>query len=79
MPAFAGLHDATGDPPAWAERDIRAAYEWYESQQHGLGEQFLSTLREKIEFIRGFPATMTNLPDSGTRPAFPARLMSLDR
>jgi plasmid stabilization system protein ParE len=38
-----------------AERDIQAAYDWYESQQSGLGERWLSLLRDKLEFIRRFP------------------------
>jgi plasmid stabilization system protein ParE len=35
-----------------AENDIQAIFEWYESQQRGLGEQFLASLRERLEAIR---------------------------
>ena len=38
-----------------AERDIQATFEWYESQQSGLGEEFLAHLREKLEALRSFP------------------------
>lgn len=38
-----------------AERDIQSTFEWYESQGPGLGEEFLVTLRERLETVRGFP------------------------
>ena len=38
-----------------AERDIQSTFEWYESQQRGLGEEFLSSLRERLETIRDNP------------------------
>ncbi len=38
-----------------AERDIQSTFEWYESQRPGLGEEFLVTLRERLETIRNFP------------------------
>ena len=38
-----------------AERDTRTAFEWYESQQPGLGEDFLTCLREKLEVLRKAP------------------------
>lgn len=38
-----------------AERDIQSAYEWYESQRPGLGEQFLVALRERLEAVRDHP------------------------
>jgi len=38
-----------------AERDIQSAFEWYESQQRGLGEEFLGSLRERLEAVRSFP------------------------
>ena len=40
---------------ARAERDIQSAYEWYESQQHGLGDEFLASLRERLEGVRSSP------------------------
>ncbi len=40
---------------ARAERDIRIIFEWYESQQLGLGEEFLSRLRESLEAVRVLP------------------------
>ena len=38
-----------------AERDIQSAYEWYESQRAGLGNEFLTGLRERLEAVRGHP------------------------
>lgn len=38
-----------------AENDIQAAFEWYESQRSGLGDQFLVAVRERLEAIRNFP------------------------
>lgn len=38
-----------------AESDIQSAFEWYESQRPGLGEQYLAALREKLEFVRDHP------------------------
>ena len=38
-----------------AERDIRSAFEWYESQRPGLGDEFLLALRERLESVRTFP------------------------
>ena len=38
-----------------AERDIQSAYEWYESQRAGLGNEFLAALRERLDAVRGHP------------------------
>ena len=38
-----------------AERDIQAIFEWYESQQPNLGEEFLASLRDQLEAIRSLP------------------------
>jgi toxin ParE1/3/4 len=38
-----------------AEHDIQSAFEWYESQRPGLGEEFLAAVREKLETVRSFP------------------------
>ena len=38
-----------------AERDIQSAYDWYESQRRGLGEEFLTAVRERLGAIRDFP------------------------
>jgi toxin ParE1/3/4 len=38
-----------------AEHDIQSAFEWYESQRTGLGEEFLAALRERLEAVRRFP------------------------
>ena len=38
-----------------AERDLQSAFEWYESQRPGLGDEFLVSLRERLETVRGFP------------------------
>ena len=38
-----------------AERDVQSTFEWYESQRPGLGEEFLVSLRERLEMVRSFP------------------------
>jgi putative addiction module component (TIGR02574 family) len=38
-----------------AETDIQAAFDWYESEQPGLGEEFLTSLLDRLETIRRFP------------------------
>ncbi|MEK6300603.1 MAG: type II toxin-antitoxin system RelE/ParE family toxin [Acidobacteriota bacterium] len=38
-----------------AERDIQSAYDWYESQEPGLGEEFLEAARKRLDVIRDFP------------------------
>jgi plasmid stabilization system protein ParE len=38
-----------------AERDIQSAYDWYESQEPGIGEEFLKAVRKRLEAIRDFP------------------------
>jgi len=38
-----------------AERDIQSVFEWYESQRPGLGDEFLVSLRERLETVRSFP------------------------
>lgn len=38
-----------------AERDIQSAFEWYEAQQRGLGEEFLVALRDRLEAVRDYP------------------------
>ena len=38
-----------------AERDIQSAYDWYESQEPGVGERFLEAVRKRLEMIREFP------------------------
>ena len=38
-----------------AEQDIKTAYAWYESQQAGLGEEFLVSLRQKLESLQTHP------------------------
>ena len=38
-----------------AEDDIRASFQWYESQQPGLGEDFLVHLRRTLERIGEYP------------------------
>lgn len=40
-----------------AENDIQSAFEWYEWQRRGLGDQFLTAVREKLEAVRSFPAS----------------------
>jgi toxin ParE1/3/4 len=38
-----------------AERDIQSAYDWYESREPGLGEEFLEAAQKRLEEIRDFP------------------------
>lgn len=40
---------------ARAEQDIQSAFEWYEAQRTGLGEEYLTAPRERLEAIRSFP------------------------
>lgn len=40
---------------ARAERDLKSTFEWYDSQQSGLGDEFLSAVRERLETLRDFP------------------------
>jgi plasmid stabilization system protein ParE len=40
---------------ARAEHDIQAAFDWYESQRSGLGEEFLDHLRRTLEILRNYP------------------------
>jgi len=35
-----------------AERDIQSAYDWYESQEPGLGEESLKAARKRLDAIR---------------------------
>ena len=38
-----------------AELDIAEAYDWYENHQVGLGERFLSAVRESLDRIQANP------------------------
>lgn len=38
-----------------AREDIDAAYAWYEEQRTGLGEEFLTALRNHLQRIQDFP------------------------
>ena len=38
-----------------AERDIQSIFEWYESRRPGLGEEFLISLRARLEAVHSFP------------------------
>jgi plasmid stabilization system protein ParE len=38
-----------------AEHDIQSAFEWYESQRRGLGQEFALALRERLEAVRAHP------------------------
>jgi plasmid stabilization system protein ParE len=38
-----------------ADQDIDAAFDWYERQQNGLGEQFLRSVGVTVELIRTHP------------------------
>jgi len=40
---------------ARAERDTRAILDWYETQEAGLGEQFVGHLRDALTAIRSPP------------------------
>ena|SRR5436190_12765799 len=44
-----------------AERDIQSAFEWYESQQRGLGDEFLAAVRQSLETVRSFPESASVL------------------
>ena len=55
-----------------AEHDIQSAFEWYESQRPGLGEEFLLVLRERLEAVRSHPESSSVLY-RGIRRAVVAR------
>jgi len=38
-----------------AERDIQSVFDWYESQQPALGDEFKASLHERLGTIREFP------------------------
>lgn len=38
-----------------AERDIQSTFEWYESKRPGLGDEFLVSLRERLETVQRSP------------------------
>ena len=44
-----------------AERDIQSAFEWYESQQHGLGDEFLTAVHQCLETVRSVPESVSVL------------------
>ena len=61
----------------FVEANIQSAFEWYESQRPGLGEQYLGALREKLEFVREHPQASPVKRriaeiDSGTAKLIPA-------
>lgn len=43
-----------------AEADISAAYDWYETQRVGLGEEFVSCLEAGLQQISRFPTIHAN-------------------
>jgi plasmid stabilization system protein ParE len=44
----------SGFPPS-ASADVQAAYEWYEGQRPGLGDEFLAAVDAAIASILAFP------------------------
>lgn len=44
----------SGFRPA-ASADVQAAYEWYEAQRPGLGDEFIATVDAAVASIRAFP------------------------
>lgn len=38
-----------------AESDIQSIFDWYESQRLGLGEEFLVSLRERLDTVCSLP------------------------
>jgi toxin ParE1/3/4 len=38
-----------------ASEDVKATFRWYERQRHGLGEEFLSALKDAEDLIASFP------------------------
>jgi len=47
-----------------AESDIRDAYQWYEAQRKGLGENFLLCIEEALSRALRNPALYSNLQRS---------------
>lgn len=54
-----------------AEADIQAIYDWYESKRTQLGEEFLTSLRQKLEEIRENPELFSILYKNVRRCAPP--------
>lgn len=46
---------------ARAEHDIQAAFERYESEQSGLGYEFLAAVRQRLEAIRDQPESCAKI------------------
>ena len=44
-----------------AEDDIQAAFEWYESEQAGLGNEFLSSVRNALRAFRDAPESCVKI------------------
>lgn len=38
-----------------AQLDIRKAAQWYNDREPGLGRQFTTAIREKVQFIKNYP------------------------
>jgi len=41
-----------------AKEDIKAAADWYDQQQKGLGKRFTKEVREKVNYIKENPKTI---------------------
>ena len=49
---------------AEAAAELRAAKQWYEQRQRGLGAEFVSVIRAVMERVRSTPAAFPLLPGS---------------
>ena len=56
-----------------AAADIEDAFQWYESQQPGLGEQFLAALRSMQELLLDHPESFPVLHRDTRRALIPQR------
>jgi toxin ParE1/3/4 len=43
-----------------AEKDLQTAYDYYEAQQAGLGEEFLIEIDESLELLLSYPFAFPN-------------------
>jgi plasmid stabilization system protein ParE len=53
-----------------AERDIQAVFRWYEKQEPGLGEEFLTSLGDRLETIRDFPESFPVIYPTFAEPLY---------
>ena len=51
-----------------AESELEAAVDWYDDQQHGLGDDFLELVEEAVELIFELPRVAPVFPGWNRKP-----------